>query len=61
VADAIKAAFEDINEVELISGRRGEFTVWLGKKLLAKKSMRGFPTPEQVITALRAVKAADHP
>jgi hypothetical protein len=61
VADAIKAAFEDINEVELISGRRGEFTVWLGKTLLASKSMRGFPTPEQVVTTLQAVKAADHP
>jgi hypothetical protein len=56
VADALKREF-DLDDVELISGRRGEFTVWLGEKLLVKKDYDGFPSPEQAVAAMRAALA----
>lgn len=54
MADALKNEFDAICEVALISGRRGEFTVWLGDTLIAKKDYDGFPSPEAVIAAMRA-------
>lgn len=57
MADALKNEFDALDDVELISGKRGEFTVWLGERLLAKKDYDGFPTPEAVIAAMREALA----
>jgi len=57
VADALKREFDAIDEVELIPGRRGEFTVWLGEHMLARKDYDGFPTEEQVIAAMHTALA----
>ena len=40
---------------ELSEGGRGEFTVWVGDQVVAKKDTEGFPTDEE---ALKAVKQA---
>ena len=56
MADALKQEF-GLREVELISGRRGEFSVWLGESLLAEKDFSGFPTDEDAVQALRSALA----
>ena len=56
MADALKKEF-NLTDVELISGGRGEFTVWLGEELLVKKSFSGFPTPEDAIAAMKKATA----
>ena len=43
---------------ELIEGGRGEFTVWVGDEVVAKKDLQGFPSDEE---ALAAVKRAVTP
>ena len=58
MAAAIKNAFDDITEVTLVPGSRGEFTVWLDQHCLAKKTMFGFPTSEEVIAALQEARAS---
>ena len=57
MAAAIKSAFDDIKNVTLTPGDRGEFTVWLGQHCLAEKTMFGFPTAEEVIDALQEARA----
>lgn len=57
MADALKNEFDTINDVALISGKRGEFTVWLGDTLLARKDYNGFPAPEDVVAAMRKALA----
>lgn len=37
----------------LIEGDRGEFTVWVGERVVSKKSWLGFPTDEKVLEAVR--------
>jgi hypothetical protein len=39
---------------ELIEGQRGEFTVWVGEKLVAEKRARSFPEDADVVAAVRA-------
>ena len=56
MADILKNEF-DLDEVALISGRRGEFTIWLDETLLAEKDYFGFPSEEDVVRALKAVLA----
>ena len=59
MADALKQEF-DLDAVTLVSGARGEFSVWLGETMLVKKSFRGFPTSEDTAQALRAaLRSAD--
>jgi hypothetical protein len=43
---------------ELIEGGRGEFTVWVGDAVVAKKDSEGFPSDED---SLAAVKRAIQP
>ena len=43
---------------ELMEGGRGEFSVWVGDKVVAKKDFDGFPSDED---ALAAVKRAVTP
>ena len=40
-------------ETELTAGDRGEFTVWVGDKVVAKKGWLGFPDDEKVLAAVR--------
>jgi hypothetical protein len=40
-------------ETKLIAGDRGEFTVWVGDEVVAKKNWLGFPEDEKVLTAVR--------
>lgn len=42
---------------ELIEGGRGEFTVWVGDRLVAKKGWVRFPSDERVLTAVRQALA----
>ena len=38
---------------ELIEGGRGEFTVWVGDQVVAKKDTEGFPSDEDALTAVK--------
>jgi hypothetical protein len=38
---------------EIVEGGRGEFTVWIGEKRIAQKGINGFPTDQEVLTAVR--------
>jgi hypothetical protein len=37
---------------ELIEGGRGEFTVWVGEELVARKDSEGFPAEDQALAAV---------
>jgi hypothetical protein len=39
---------------EIVPGDRGEFTVWVDGKTVAKKNWLGFPSDEKVLQAVRA-------
>ena len=38
---------------DLIEGGRGEFTVWVGDRLVAKKGLLMFPADKRVLAAVR--------
>jgi hypothetical protein len=38
---------------ELIEGGRGEFTVWVGDTVVAKKDTEGFPTDDEALAAIK--------
>lgn len=40
-------------DTELIVGGRGEFTVWVGDKVVAQKDANGFPDDQQVVSAVQ--------
>ncbi len=40
-------------EVELKEGNRGEFTVWVNDKIVAKKGWIWFPAMDKVLLAVR--------
>lgn len=40
-------------ETKLVPGDRGEFTVWVGDKVVSKKGWLGFPDDEKVLAAVR--------
>ena len=40
-------------ETNLIEGDRGEFTVWVDERVVAKKGWLGFPDDEKVLEAVR--------
>ena len=40
-------------EAELVEGNRGEFTVWVGDQRVAGKDAMGFPSEQDVLTAVR--------
>ncbi len=42
--------------VEITPGSRGEFSVWVGDQIVAKKTLDGFPTPEQCVEAVRGAQ-----
>jgi hypothetical protein len=41
-------------ETKLVEGDRGEFTVWVGDEVVAKKGWLGFPDDKKVLEAVRA-------
>jgi hypothetical protein len=45
-------------ETRLIEGDRGEFTVWVAGRVVAKKGMFGFPTDEKVLETVREALAS---
>lgn len=48
------AAITDATDlpVELVPGDRGEFTVWVGDAVVARKTLDGFPEPVEVVRAV---------
>ena len=44
-------------ESKLVEGDRGEFTVWVAERVVARKGMFGFPTDEKVLAAVREALA----
>ena len=40
-------------ETDLVEGERGEFTVWVDEKVVAKKGWFGFPEDQKVLEAVR--------
>ena len=44
-------------EPELVEGDRGEFTVWVGDRVVAKKGWVRFPPDERVLSAVRQALA----
>ena len=40
-------------DVEMIGGGRGEFTVWVDDKLVARKGVLRFPSDQKVVEAVR--------
>ena len=40
-------------DAELIEGRRGEFTVWVGETQVAGKDANGFPSEHDVLAAVQ--------
>ena len=38
---------------EVTEGARGEFTVWVGDQVVAKKDPEGFPSDEDALAAVR--------
>jgi hypothetical protein len=44
-------------ETKLIEGDRGEFTVWVAGRVVARKGMFGFPEDEKVLAAVREALA----
>jgi len=38
---------------EVIEGGRGEFTIWVGDQVVAKKDAEGFPSDEDALAAVK--------
>ena len=38
---------------EIVEGNRGEFTVWVGDAVVARKDAQGFPSEQDVLTAVQ--------
>ena len=42
---------------ELTEGGRGEFTVWVGDDVVAKKDSHGFPSDDEALAAVKRAVA----
>jgi hypothetical protein len=52
----------DLNlDAEIIAGRRGEFTVWVGERKVAEKTPGGFPSDDAIVDAVRRERGAGSP
>jgi len=38
---------------EIVEGRRGEFTVWVGDRKVAEKTSSGFPADDDIVKAVK--------
>lgn len=45
-------------ETEIVEGSRGEFTVWVGDRCVAKKDREGFPEDAAIVEAVRQATSA---
>ena len=45
-------------DARLLVGGSGEFTVWLDDRLVAEKKLGQFPSPEDVVAAVKAALPA---
>lgn len=45
-------------ETEIIEGNRGEFTVWVDERCVAKKDRDGFPEDAAIVEAVRQATSA---
>lgn len=45
-------------EPELVTGKRGEFTVWVGERVVAKKGWIRFPPDQKVLAEVRQALAS---
>jgi predicted Rdx family selenoprotein len=48
-------------DAELRVGNSGEFSVWLDDAMIAEKKSGRFPTPDEVVSAVRTAIAATRP
>lgn len=55
MAELIRRELE--TEPELVKGGRGEFTVWVGDRMVAKKGWVRFPSDQSVLCAVRQALA----
>lgn len=44
-------------DTELVVGRSGEFTVWVGDRKIAEKTSGKFPEPDAVVELVRSISA----
>ena len=44
-------------EPELIEGDRGEFSIWVGDQMVAKKGWVRYPSDQRVVSAVRQALA----
>lgn len=44
-------------EATLTPGDRGEFTVWVDGRVVARKTLDGFPSPEACLAAVTAARS----
>jgi hypothetical protein len=44
-------------EPDLVEGDRGEFTIWVGNRMVAKKGWVRFPQDKRVLSAVQQVLA----
>jgi hypothetical protein len=44
-------------DVQLVEGARGEFTVWVGENIVARKDANGFPSDSAAVTAVQEALA----
>jgi hypothetical protein len=42
-------------DVETVGGKTGEFTVWVGDRMVAQKGWIRFPSDQKVLDAVRAI------
>ena len=57
MAALIKAALGSSSE--LVEGGRGEFTVWVGDEVVAKKDPHGFPSDDDALAGVQRAMARD--
>jgi hypothetical protein len=43
-------------EPELVEGNRGEFSIWVGDRMVAKKGWVRFPPDQKVLSAVRQAR-----
>lgn len=52
MADLLKQELA-VADVQLITGKPGEFSVWVDEAVVAKKNWLGFPDDRKIISAVR--------
>jgi hypothetical protein len=45
-------------DADIVEGKRGEFSVWVGGRKVAEKTFGGFPSDDAIVAAVRQAAAA---